>query len=299
VPAVVVPVVLLAGFAGCHLFFHAEPSVLPRPEGLVATPISVSEISLSWVIVGTPEAFEIQRAADGGSPEQIGVVSTPPFVDPPNFGTPAPLEPGITYNYQVFAINGGLKSEGSEIARARPLAFQFDLSTPASTNDGGFGGDCIVQRLSASLLKNWGTVVTIRVRGSTDSDLTINGIFISRAARAGAPANPNPDAYDADTDLTMIAAGVVVPANTSVELDLANPYTIPDPPEDLLIAFDIGSVPGQGRVRRAPLAGAVGFTKNVSQQAALPDRSPNPADPAGTYNTAANELFLLESIAVS
>jgi len=297
VPAIVVPVVLLLGFAGCNLVFQAEadPPVLPKPENLVATPISVSEISLNWIDTGAGLQFEVYRAKDGSPFELLGTVPTPPFIDPPSFGNPPPLEPGVTYNYQVFTVDGDNKSEGSEVVRARPLAFGFDLSVLNGVNQGA-AGDCIVQKIGSALLKNWGTVVRIQVRGATDGDLFINSIYISRVSPLGAPANPNPDPYDADTDITLIAAGVLVPANNSVSLELPSIYIISDPPVDLLIAFDIGAP--QGRVRRAQLSEATAFTRNATQQAALPDRFPNPTDPTLTFNIEQNRLYLVERIEV-
>jgi len=296
VPTIVVPVVLLWGFAGCNLVFEAEPDI-PAPQNLRAIPISVSEISLTWISMSANLIFEIHRATDGNPLEFLAAVSSPPFVDPPNFGNPTPLEPGVTYNYQVFAVDGDSKSLGSEVVRARPLAFHFDLSTLNGTNQGA-SGDCIVQQISSNLLKNWGTVVRLHVRGSTSEDLTINGIYISRVAGAGVPTNPNPDAYDSDADITLIALGVFVPANNSISVDLPSPYTIPAPPEDLLIAFDISSIAGQGRVREAPLSGAAAFTRNATQQASMPDRFPNPADPMLTYTALPNRIYLVEKIEV-
>jgi hypothetical protein len=66
VPAIVVPVVLLWGFAGCDFVFKLDPrpSGLSEPEGLAATPISVTEISLTWSSANIDAAFEIQRAKE-------------------------------------------------------------------------------------------------------------------------------------------------------------------------------------------------------------------------------------------
>jgi hypothetical protein len=295
VPAVVVPVVLLWGFAGCDWVFKLDEHEFPEKPVLEATPISVTQIELTWVKAEPDLEFDIHRSANGGPFELIASVPDPPFTDPPSFGNPPPLEPGVTYNYQVFAIKGDL-SEGSDIVSARPLAFHFDLAA-TGINDGGFGGDCIVQRIGAALLKNWGTVVAIHVRGATDRDLTIGAIHISRVARPGAAGNPTPDQYDSDVDITLVTPGVLAPINTPVRLILPGVYTIAEQLEDLLIAFDISDVAGQGRIRRAPLTGATAFTRNGSQQAALQDRSPNPGDP-GTFNTQGNEVFLLEKIEV-
>ena len=76
------------------------------------------------------------------------------------------------------------------------------------------------------------------------------------------------------------------------------PYNIPDPPQDLLISFDISSTPGQGRIRKAPLTGAVRFSLGNAQQASEQDRFPNPNDSTRTYNRSGNELFLVERIEV-
>src|SRR5262245_30769579 len=88
VPAIVVPVVLLWGFVGCYEPATLEPSLL-APQTLEATPISTSEISLTWQDPnGGGVRFEIHRAKDGGPSELLATVDSPPFVDPPNAGTP-------------------------------------------------------------------------------------------------------------------------------------------------------------------------------------------------------------------
>jgi hypothetical protein len=154
-----------------------------------------------------------------------------------------------------------------------------------------------VQRLGAGLLRNWGQVVRIHIRGSTTDSLLINNMYISRVARPGDPANPAPDAYDAHSDLALVASGVAVPSGASIAVAVNGNFSIPDPLEDILIAFDIAQ--GQGQARQVTLSGANAFVGRGTQQASEQNRFPNPTDPARTYNNQPNRLYLIEKIEVA
>lgn len=78
VPLILVPLVLLGGFAGCaSIAFRAAPAPPapppPAPTNLVATAADTKLIKLSWTDKAGGEAkFSILRAEDGSTPSPIG-----------------------------------------------------------------------------------------------------------------------------------------------------------------------------------------------------------------------------------
>src|SRR5688572_7380527 len=91
VPAVIVPVVLLWGFADCDVVCKLKERPA-APQGVAATPTSESAMTVDWLTVATGQTFEVHRAADGGPFEVVANISAPPFIDPPYFGNPPPLQ---------------------------------------------------------------------------------------------------------------------------------------------------------------------------------------------------------------
>jgi hypothetical protein len=271
VPAVVVPVVLLWGFAGCSF----QPGVAPpplTPQNLVATPISVSEISLTWDNPDPgPVQFEVHRAQDGTQFALLATVAGPPFVDPTNLPTPTPLGQGITFNYQVFAVSTndpGNRSSGSNVASARPLAFAADLSVtqqiPIPPPNYTF-----VLRISPARLHNSGSQVRLTVRGAPSGNVTINSIYISRAALSGNPYDSLPAGNPGG--LTQVASAVLLPDDQPKALDFVA-YPL-DPSQDLLIAFDFTAAAGQAEIRYDPSPGVALYFGLTYQEAGVPNRT--------------------------
>src|SRR5690349_5038402 len=108
VPVVVVPVVLLFGFAGCDRVFglqHVDPVDPPPPGPIIdAKGTSVSTIRLTWMI--DPAATEIdfvrtkydKMGHPVGSPEPVSAPASPGVKDDGG------LDPNTTYGYVATAV---------------------------------------------------------------------------------------------------------------------------------------------------------------------------------------------------
>lgn len=115
VPAIVVPVVLLLGFAGCDQVFGLDRLDEPEPGPVIesATGKSLSVITLTWIIDQTATAIEFERTkvdpmGPVDPPYTFSVTPSPPSHDD------AGLEPATTYTYTAKAIFAdGDKSEPS------------------------------------------------------------------------------------------------------------------------------------------------------------------------------------------
>lgn len=144
VPAVLVPLVLLFGFAGCQVagtctddqdcvigdicvdgqcVFGGDPGepifALSPPENLVAISLNDHSVFLTWSDNDPAAAgFQIERAEDGDQPQPI----TPPGTISPAGTTDDGLQEGVTYVYQVRAQGDGLPdSDPSDISSATVL----------------------------------------------------------------------------------------------------------------------------------------------------------------------------------
>lgn len=144
VPAIVVPVALLFGFAGCGFQGHAVP-FLPAPIIESATGTSVSTIRLTWMIDPTATDIEFERTKVGppGSadpPYTFRVPASPAVRDDPG------LEAATAYEYKARAI---FPSDSSE--QSAPV-IGTTLGAPAVTFDatGGGGSDSGVGSATAS-----------------------------------------------------------------------------------------------------------------------------------------------------
>ena len=202
VPAIVVPVVLLVGFAGCDVVYGLE-----RPTATIkaAEGISGSAIKLTWttnVDDPEPEAFEFDRMK---LPERSRDTVEAPGSKP--------------YEYEDNDEGEGLKAETTYLYRIRPIlsggtegawsadepnvpgtTFPFQPSftwTPdeqARSRDGpGWEGACLVQRIEAARLFASGGQVRLTVRASSVGNALIERISISRPNPA-----PGSDPYASD-----------------------------------------------------------------------------------------------------
>ena len=288
VPAILLPIVLLCGFAGCYNPAPDPPST--APINLAATPLSLSEILLTWKSTSPiVQGFQIYRAKESANFE---LIHDQLFQDQAvqTFHDTVGLEEGHTYLYQVTSYYSTSFSEPSEPAIAE-LFFKTAFEVALTTDQPGLEGFCLVQRISSALLTDTtffhhgSQLLKLTVRGSTVGGLTLDNIYISQVAAAGDP-------YDSAADLTQVASAVSLPANTEKILPAVN-YTL-DQSKDLLIAFDISPTPGQGNVRSvAPLSGADHYFRAATQQAAAPDRSPDFAT-----GTPSGRHYLIEKIEV-
>jgi len=303
VPAILIPLVLLFGFAGCVQTASctededcpdgtqcidgscvvATPPLFPR-RNLAAIALDDQSVALTWTSAdpaGTE--FRIERMEDDGEKFETILDDVPSTSATDTSG----LE-GVTYLYRVRALLAGEVSAPSDIASATTftVAFTGTLTDDAS----GFEGFCAVQRLSRNLLTAGGTQVRIVLRGSTADSLALDRVTISQAAATGDP-------FDSAADLTDVASNVIIPLNTAVTVPPNGRvnYTL-DPTRDLLLAFDISNTTGEGNVRVAvgTLPGGDAFSKPATAEAGVRDRGGT----TGYPNHAVDSLALIEKILV-
>jgi hypothetical protein len=100
-------------YAVAAVFLPLPP---PAPTGLTASPVSSTQISLSWTASSGASGYKIQRSLDGSTGWiQVGTSTTPSFTD-------AGLSPSTHYFYRVAATNGIDDSIPSIVASATTLA---------------------------------------------------------------------------------------------------------------------------------------------------------------------------------
>ena len=286
-PVMVVPVVLLWGYAGCS-FNPGVANAPSTPVGLTVTNISAGSVSLSWSHPDGVDGvtFEVERLKNGDTTPVILPTTGTTFTD-------QGLLPLTLYRYRVRAVFGTLTSDFTGQVEATTLAPVVCFSAPLATDQAGVDGFCIVQRIEPVRLAAGGTLVFITVRGSTVANLVIDRVFISQVAAVGDP-------YDSAGDLTHVASTVTVPANTPVTLP-AVAYTL-DRTKPLLIIFDISATPGLGNVRLqtpVPAAEAIMHFRNLTAEASIADRGPSPANPGAPPYVTSPSIYLVERIEVA
>lgn len=109
------------------------------------------------------------------------------------------------------------------------LAFEASLTPGPAEID--LHECCVVQRIEPAKLLRDGTTVKLTLRGSPAHGLSLARVFISQAADTGDPYDSRPE------DLTPVAESVLLPANSSVTLEVG--YEL-DPMRALLVAIDVG-----------------------------------------------------------
>lgn len=282
----VVPVVLLCGYAGCSFTGRAySPDV---PVNLMVTNVAASSVSLSWFHDDDVAAvtFEVERLRDGDTTPVLLPAAVTSLTD-------TGLLPQTLYRYRVRAVYGMVTSEFTAQVEAATLGSQLCFSSTLMTDQPGIEGFCLVQRIEPTRLAAGGSLVFITVRGSTVGNLVLDRVFISQPAVAG-------NLYDSSVDLTQVAAAVTVPANTPVTLPVVA-YTL-DRTRPLLVSFDISATAGQGNVRfQNPVAAAEAtmFFRPATAEASVVDRLPSAANPGATpYNTSSS-IYLIERIEVA
>lgn len=289
-PLLLVPVVLLWGYAGCGFSITIPPS-LGVPENLAVTATTPNSVSLSWTHdSGEDEEnavmFEIERRKDGETTSVSFVSEVATFTD-------VGLLYSTLYHYRVRAVSGMRTSDFTpEVdATTQPPAPCF--SAALTTNQSGLEGYCIVQRIEPVRLAAGGSRVFITIRGSTQGNLVIDRVFISRVGASGNP-------YDSGGDNKLVASAVQVPANMSVQLSMAA-YDL-DRTRPLLVSFDINATAGNGNVRYVspvPAGEAVMYFRAATAEAGTEDRFPPVSNPGGTSYTMSPSIYLIETIEVA
>lgn len=269
VPGIVVPVVLLCGFAGCK--FEPRPAS-PASPTLTATAKNVDHISVSWQNNATDTVLRYHFIRKKG-----GVTETDTEVD---VSITSVEDTGLTahtdYTYEVSAITA---SDVSAAASFTVTTFQtaFDAAAEAPNDQAAPLGDfCFVQRIAAADLLADGGKVGLKLRGTPAANATIHRIFISRVASTG-------NLYDSAGDLTQVRGTDLTLANDQpIDLDPVD-YGL-DQTQDLLIAFDFTVTSAAGHIAFVLHPGAKLFFKPGVQQASASIRDPDytptvPGDP--------------------
>jgi len=245
VPAVVVPVVGLWGFAGCG--FHPAQAVL-APVNLQAVAKSDQRIDLNWEQGDLNTiSYRIDRAPDGG-----GFVTIADNVTDTNFVDDNGLIPNTKYFYDVRTIvaanvSSDLSSPAKANAKTFALAFQIDPALPP-LDHADTGNFCYVQRIPAAQLLADGSKLRLQVWGSPAGNVTVHRIYISRVANPG-----NPNDYQSAGDIKpVLISDLTLPNDQPIFLpDLSNDpidYTL-DQTMDLIIALDFTATAAQGKSR--------------------------------------------------
>lgn len=292
VPVIVVPVVLLYGFAGCTFDPSVQPGNPPAPgppatpTDLAATATDLDRIALAWAYLDPPPdavKFQIQRT--GGSP-----LPQPPLVTGTTFDDTG-LDEGTTYVYQVKAVrdSDGVESELSDPADATTLSFQSVFTTegipPSPSNGVDVNNDCIVQRITG--INGSGIFVRITLRGIVNETTELTAVTISRAV----PANATQpwDSEETPVPVTFNGAAGVSVANGEAAVSDKISYAV-SPGQDLHVAFDVSA--GSGRVLRRNVTGQVAYTGSNRAEAGTMTRT------AG-FNTDNGRVYCIEAIEVA
>jgi hypothetical protein len=248
VPAIVVPVAMLVGFAGCQLVFGVDEyqpgptngasesgdPVIESAEGK-----SVSIITLKWKFAGPATKFQIERSGQL-LPEEP---DSSPFDDSDG------LKADTSYSYKVLALDssGPISNWSNEVV-GKTLKFEPTFQawpdppyTPLDSD--GWEGHTLVQRIEPLRLSTSGTKVRITLRASSMIDASIERIYISQPK----PNSTNP--YDSEDDLTAVTT-------TPIFIPQGGTFTIPDDGTGidyvlkngfpLLIAVDFAPSPPSG-----------------------------------------------------
>lgn len=264
------------------------------PSNLIATPSDVGAITVTWANTSSrADQVILSDAVTGAavSETKIPIGSTPPVTW--TLSVLQGTDHQISIQASVKGFDAGalkeVRSLPSSPVAAKPLALKATLDSDQNNRQ----GRCLVQRIPRALLRNRGSQLYLRVRGSSANSLTIDRIFISQAAAAGdfwdsAPAGP-PGGLTRILNRDLGDPALFLPAGTGRRLGPVA-FAI-DQSADLIVAFDISATGGQGNLIKGTLAGATAYQRTNTQEAAIANRS------AG-YATEQNSIYLIEAIEV-
>lgn len=294
VPALVVPVVLLCGFAGCDIVFGLDrppprPPLAPPtpPVAVTATAIDLDRILLTWEYMDPPpESVTFQVRRTGGS---SGLPQPPPTSEMTQ--EDAGLEEGTAYFYQVKAIRDSdqVESELSDAVSASTLEWEPIFTTanitPNPSNGNNQADNCIVQRVNGNT-KN-GIFVRVTLRGIANQTTALTAVSISRAVPLTEPQpwnsadQPKAVTFSGGNSVNLAGGGTAVSDKISYPVVQG---------QDLLLALDVGSA--SGRILRRPLPAGLAYIGDNRAEATVMPRT------AG-YNTVNNNAYCIEMIEVA
>ncbi|RBP45375.1 fibronectin type III domain protein [Roseimicrobium gellanilyticum] len=283
VPFIIVPVVLLWGYAGCS--FEARGYFPSIPADVTVTEVGPGFVALTWTheaVAGVTFEVDVFK-------EQETVPVT--LMSDVTSARAERLLPSTLYRFQVRALYGGFDTDPSSEVSATTLPPVRCFTSSLSMDQTLVEGFCLAQRLEPAVLAAGGFHVFITVRGPNSGSLVLDRVYISQPAAVGNP-------YDSAGDLTMVATAVSVPQGMSLPLPVVQ-YTL-DPSRPLLVIFDINST--QGTVRNqsfVPASQATCFVKGATAEAAVADRIPNAANPGAQPYVVSDTIYLIETIDVA
>jgi hypothetical protein len=285
VPFVIVPVVVLWGYAGCS--FQGGGYFPSVPADVTVTEVGPGFVALTWTheaVAGVTFEVDVFKDQETVSATQMESLTS---------ARVERLLPNTLYRFQVRAVYAGYDTDPSPEVSATTLPPVRCFTSSLATDQALVEGFCLAQRLEPAVLAVGGIYVFITVKGSTAGNLILDRVYISQTAAAGEP-------YDSAGDLTMVATAVSVPAGMSVPLPMVQ-YTL-DATRPLLVIFDINPTPGNGNVRYqnpVPPAQAICYVRNATAEAAVADRIPNAANPAAPPYAESSSIYLIETIDVA
>jgi hypothetical protein len=186
VPAILVPMVLLVGFAGCDdsdVFGTPPGADIPVIESVVAE--SLSAIVLAWQVWSLipPRTFEVERTSPDGTIDPTIPVADLSFEDS---GLPTSKADPVTgavevYSYRVRSVrlSDGETSDWSAPVSSPTFLISFggENFLAAGGSSPVSGGFCLIQRIATSQLTFSGTKVQIVLRGASAGSLSIDRIY--------------------------------------------------------------------------------------------------------------------------
>ena len=284
-PAIIVPIVLLFGFAGCT---YTPPVGRSTPTIVGATPLDAFTVELLWTDSnGVPATYEVERTKGMDLPSAPMPVTLMPLPGQPLRFVDNPLPGAGKYSYRIRAIITG---DGAITGWSAPAPVEtWSRVFTSSLEQGGVNesvvGNCIVQRVSPSSLAHGGNLIAVTLRGDTNGDLAVSRVTISNAALVGDDFDSAANPVDITTSRVIVSPGLTLPLQPT-------PFNV-NVNEALLIAFDVDN-PGNGRVVR-------GVAHTAYMKAPPPGGT---ISEAGTQNRAGfaeqpNELWFIDAIDVA
>jgi hypothetical protein len=239
VPAVVAPIVLVFGFAGCSFAPLQEPAIDS------ATGTSFNTISVAWEI-NPPATVAFQRTNLDSTVTDLGVQAASPFTDT----VPTPTDsPSLVYQYLAYNTAGGPQGETEVSGKTYELTFDGMLN-PAIEGTGA-EGQTQVQRIEPAYpLTKSSIAVQILLQADAASGASIDAIYISQAD----PNQPN-EPWQPAADLTQVplaAQPFILPPGGAV-VALAPVLYALDNSKPLLIAINYSASPASGVKASNPL----------------------------------------------
>ena len=233
VPAIVIPVVLLFGLAGCDLVFPVNFN--PAPVIQSADGTSASTIRLVWSYNNSGQTEFLVEAT------KLGDIPLP-LLHTTSLGLDVvDLEEGTTYSFRVQAVRSGDDSPFSAPVEGTTFGTSFNqVFVPGGASDVPIQGAAFVMKIEPARLNRSGGRVALTLLGPSAGTTSIDRMYLSQPDPGG------DDPYDAAGDLTRVFnvnagdTAVVVQAN---EIRLLTPviYNL-DRAVPLLVAFDVTSI---------------------------------------------------------